>query len=374
VKTDGPWEPLHRSRAGRRHVRSLRELGRCLSAHLRDEPPPAPTDWADVVATAESYRLTPALWEAVGAADGLTVNMASRLQAQYAANVVALARMSDQLRNCLEALNRGGMQPMVLKGALAVLEGGSVLPARMMTDIDLLVSEDEFDRACAALRRIGYVVSPGPGASGRSASVARRSDLAAPIDLHRALGWGAVSRALPAAAVLGRASSRQDDGLTYRAMEPADQLAHAVVHSQSNDMAHRTGSIAVRQLYNFALLHHHLNDPNAWRRAVERLSHPEMRRVVGGHAALERYLFGLDLPVPEPTAGSRLHLARCVASYAVPYLADVETNLVLAFEAETMLERYPGSSPNAARARHVIGLLQGGLKTVRDEALKSRNR
>ena len=123
--------------------------------------------------------------------------------------------------------------------------------------------------------------------------------------------------------------------------------------------------IAVRQLYNFALLHHTLSDPAAWRRAVDRLSHPEMRRVVGGHAALQRYLFGLDLAVPEPTVASQLHLARCVASYAIPYLADIETNLVLAFAANTMTERYPGSSPNAARVRHLKGLFHGGMETVR---------
>jgi Uncharacterised nucleotidyltransferase len=373
VQTENQWEPLPRSRAGRRRVRELTDLCRCLSAHLRGEPPPVPADWAPVVATAESYRLTPALWEAVGATANLTENMASRLQAQYAANVVALSRMSDQLRDGLDALNRSGMQPVVLKGALAVLEGGPVLPARMMTDIDLLVAEEEFDRACDALRQIGYAVARGTGASGRSASVARRPDLGAPIDLHHSLGTGAVSRALPAQAVLGRASERQDDGLSYRAMDPADQLAHAVVHSQWKDKAHRTGAIAVRQLYNFALLHHHLNDPTAWRRAVERLSHPEMRPVVGGHAALERYLFGLDLPVPEPTVASRLHLARCVASFAIPYLTDIETNLLLAFRAETMTERYPGSSPNAARVRHGIGLLRSGVETVRGEVFKSRN-
>jgi hypothetical protein len=77
--------------------------------------------------------------------------------------------------------------------------------------------------------------------------------------------------------------------------------------------------------------------------------------------------------LPEPTVASRLHLARCVASYAVPYLVDIETNLVLAFEAEAMHERYPGSSPHAARVRHAIGLLHGGMETIRREGLKSRN-
>ena len=96
------WEPLHRASAGPRRVPgALTELCRCLSAHLRGEPPPVPSDWAAVVATAESYRVTPALWEAVGTEATLPEPLATRLQAQYAANVVALARMSDQVRHAL---------------------------------------------------------------------------------------------------------------------------------------------------------------------------------------------------------------------------------------------------------------------------------
>jgi hypothetical protein len=243
----------------------------------------------------------------------------------------------------------------------------------MMTDLDLLVADQEFEGACSALRHDGYVVYPAPGGAGRFEWVARRPDLAAPIDLHRALGVGAVARVLPVSDVLGRASESHVGGISYRVMHPADQLAHAVVHSQCNDKAHRTGSIALRQLHNFAVLHHHVSDPDAWPTAQDRLTHQGLRHVVGGHAALERYLFGLDLPVPQPSTAARLHLARCVVSAAIPHLSDIQTNLLLAFEAPTMTTRYPGASSGSARVRHAFGLLRGGMEAVRQEALRSRN-
>jgi hypothetical protein len=368
------WAPLPRPGAGRRRVRALIELCRCLSAQLRGDPLPMPTDWAAVAATAESHRLTPPLWEAIRDLNWIDERIRTRLRAEFAANVVTNARMSEQLRAGLLALNDHGVEPVVLKGALVLLDEETSQPARVMTDLDLLVADEEIEDASSALRRIGYDVFRGPGGAARFEWTARRNDLAAPIDLHRALGVDAVARALPASAILGRALRRHVDGLTYRILDPSDQLAHAVVHSQCNDMAHRTGSVALRQLYNFAVLHHRVSSPDAWRTAVLRLSNPELRHVVGGHAALERYLFGLDLPLPHPSAAARLHLARCLASYAIPHLCDIETNLILAFEVHSMTERHPGASANSARLRHAIGLLRGGMGPVRSEVLRPWNR
>jgi hypothetical protein len=242
-----------------------------------------------------------------------------------------------------------------------------------MTDLDLLVPDHEFEGACAALRQVGYVVFPAPGRAGQFEWAARRPDLAAPIDLHRALGVGVVAQALPVAAISQRSSRCDADGLSYRVLDPADQLAHAVVHSQCNDNAHRTGAIAPRQLHNFAALYYHVDDPGAWPAAVRRLDHPRLRRVVRGHAALQRYLFGIDLSVPEPDAISSLHLARCLATYAVPHASDVETNLLLAFAAPTMKDRYPDRSVASARMHHIMALLQNGVGSVKQEALRSRN-
>jgi hypothetical protein len=367
------WAPLPLPGAGRRRVRALIELGRVLAAHLGGDPLPVPSDWAAVAATAESYHLTPVLWEATRHTTGMDEGIITRLRAEYAANVVVNARMADQLRHALVALNRGGIEPVVLKGALQLLRQEATPPARMMTDIDLLVTPEDIDNACSALRQVGYDVYPGPGAAARFEWTARRPDLAAPIDLHHALGLGAVTRALPGSAVLERAVRHQREGVSYLVLEPADQLAHAVVHSQCNDRAHRTGAIALRQLYNFAVLYQDHGGTDAWRIAARRLTEAALPHVVGGHAALERHLFRLDLPVPEPNAAASLHLARCLVTYAVPHLSDVETNFLLTFETQNMTERYPGASTNSARLRHAVGLLRGGTDSVRSGALRSRN-
>ena len=305
---------------------------------------------------------------------GIEPAMTKRLQAEYAANVVATSRMSSQLRACIGALNRVGVEPLVLKGALGLLEWvGDSRPARVMGDIDLLVSNDDFAAACSALRQIGYVIHVGSGAAQRFEWSARHPDLSAEVDLHLALGSGAMERVLPVLAVLDRASRRQKEGLHYRAMSDADQLAHCVIHSQWNDKAHRTGSIPLRQLHNFAVLYHQISDPSAWSTAVRRL-HDGMRRVTSGHAALARYLFALDLPIPDQTIAGRAHLARCLCTYAIPHLSDIQTNLLLAFEAPTMTDRYPGSSSNSARLRHAVRLLKTGFGSVRTGLLETRNR
>jgi hypothetical protein len=306
---------------------------------------------------------------------GIEPAITRRLQAEYATNVVTTSRMSSQLRDCIRALNLVGVEPVLLKGALGLLEStGSSAPVRVMGDIDLLVADDDFAPTCSALRQIGYVIHMGPGAAHRFEWSARHPDLSAEIDLHQALGLGAMDRVLPVSTVLDRSSRRQTDGLHYRAMSEADQLAHCVIHSQWNDKAHRTGSIPLRQLHNFAVLYSQINDPSAWSTAVRWLQQRGMGRVTGGHAALERYLFALDLPTPDQTIAGRAHLTRCLFTYAIPHLSDIQTNLLLAFEAPTMTDRYPGSSSNSARLRHAVRVLRRGFGSIRTGLLETRNR
>jgi hypothetical protein len=368
-----PLQPLRRPGAGRRRVRALLDLGRCLSHSTVGLAAELRTSWDDVVATAEYFRLTPALWDVLGDGVDLDVSLTRRLRSEYAANVVANARLLRQLRTCLGAFNAAGIRPVVLKGAHELLKWPDPLPPRMMTDLDLLVGQAEWDGAVGALQQAGYSLQPGAGLSAGHEWTARHPEHPAPVDLHRALGSAVMKGALPASEVLARAENYTDGELHYRSLEPADQLAHAVVHSQCGDRAHRAGSIPMRQLHHFASLYRQLDDPGAWRTAVQRLTDSGLGRVVGGHAALERRIFSLDLPQPEPDAAARVHLARCLATYAVPGLSDAHTNLVLAFEAPTMAERYPDTPLYRARLRHALALLPGGLGSLRSARL-TRNR
>jgi Uncharacterised nucleotidyltransferase len=368
-----PLQPLHPPRVGRRRVNALLDLGRCLSAPKSGLSPDLRTDWGAVVATAEYFRLTPALWDAVGDRAEIEPALSQRLRAEYAANVVTNGRLLRQLRTCLRACNEAGLAPVVLKGAHELLKSPDTLPPRMMTDIDLLVGEDEWDRALDVLQHLGYGVYPGTGLSAGHEWTARHPEHAAPVDVHRALGSTAVARAMPTTEVLSRALDRVDGDLRYRVLEPADQLAHAVVHSQCSDRAHRTASVPLRQLHNFASLYRQLDDPESWRTAVGRLTECGLGRVVGGHAALERRIFALALAQPEPDTASRAHLARCLATYAVPGVSDTHTNLVLTFEAPTMAQRYPGTPLAVARLRHAALLSRGGMRSLHS-ALVTRNR
>ncbi len=367
--------PLEVPRGGRARVRALIDLCRSLATRINGAPLPRPTQWSGIVATAERYRLTPALFEALRHADTLRVldaDLAERLRAEYAANVVTNATLARQLRECLGALNRHGIEPVVLKGALALIEGPTP-SARMMTDLDVLVAGERMDDACDALGSIGYTILPGPGAAARFECSASRADLAAPIDLHRALGVGAVAEALATSHLLARATARQVDAVRYLALAPADQLAHAVVHPQCNDKAHRTGAISLRQLHNFALLYADLGDPAAWNAAVRRLHAVGLGSVVGAHAELQRHLFGLELAVPPSTFRTKAHVARCLATYAIPHLSDIETNALLAFEAPTMAARYPNTATASARLRHAFATARQGGRALRNEALRPRN-
>ncbi|MGH9028851.1 MAG: nucleotidyltransferase family protein, partial [Acidimicrobiales bacterium] len=86
------------------------------------EAPRAAEDLAQVVALAEEHLVAPSLWLALRDLEGLDPGLERRLRAHYAVNVVNTSRAFSQLRECVDALNRKGVAPVVLKGALGLLE------------------------------------------------------------------------------------------------------------------------------------------------------------------------------------------------------------------------------------------------------------
>ena len=357
---DEAWETLAPPRTPRRRLSTLHQLGRCLAAELHGTSVPTIDDWSGVAATAAWFRLTPALWQAVRDRADLPPSITARLRAAYARNVVTLSRLSTQLQDAIGALNEKGIRPVVLKGARELLRTDGVLPARMMTDIDLLVSPSELGVAVAALEEHGYHVLPGAGVSAAFEFTARRDDRPSPVDLHTAVGVGAVVDCLPTDALIARARGHDTDGLRFHVLEPADELAHAVLHSQLGDKAHQVGAIPLRQLHNFATLYVRDGSAAAWATALERLTAGGFGAVVGSYAELQRRFFNPTFDVPGPNVASRLHMTRCLATYAVPGLSDVELLLAQTFEAPNMALRYPGTSLWSARSTHLAHVLRAG--------------
>jgi hypothetical protein len=132
----------------------------------------------------------------------------------------------EVLIRAARALAPAGIVPVVLKGVWLQACIYAEHEFRVITDVDLLVSERDFERAITALMRAGWRRQSG---NASELSLAH-PELHLPIDLHRRLFTRGAFR-LSTDAVVER--SRVDHaafGASVRTMDPRDALAHLIGH------------------------------------------------------------------------------------------------------------------------------------------------
>jgi hypothetical protein len=157
---------------------------------------------------------------------------------------------------------------------------------------------------------------------------------------------------------LAAARASDGDGISYRLLSPAHVLLHNVLHSELQDLNHAVGGIAVRQLHTFAAICRRLDGANDVDEVRERLAAHGLQRLHESHTHLVRRLFGLDAG-PGPTFSARAHYARCLATFALGWPADVQRNLRFTFDPVYMRRRYGDGSLTRARLRHARSLWRG---------------
>lgn len=118
-----------------------------------------------VIALANHTLLTPALFSSLarsGAIELLPQDAREYLGFIHACNRQRNLRLRAQLDEAVAALNRCGIVPLLLKGAIPLfLSPVNRLPSRMTSDLDVGVEAAEEARARACLEELGYAQMPG---------------------------------------------------------------------------------------------------------------------------------------------------------------------------------------------------------------------
>src|SRR5262245_14984638 len=144
-------------------------LGRCLSIDkssgaveaLRQELAADGRDWHPFVRLANRHKITPTLWLLLcqkGCERVLPGDLQRYLAEIFQRNGRRNALLRQQACEAIAALNRDGIQPIILKGGLHLFDPRFDSATRMMADLDFLVPRQGFDTAVSTLRRIGYSI------------------------------------------------------------------------------------------------------------------------------------------------------------------------------------------------------------------------
>jgi hypothetical protein len=322
-----------------------------LLAGLRGVPTPG-ADWRSVIALSNHALLTPALCAALAASGGLTrlpADARQYLELMHALNRTRNLRLREQLFEAVAALNRRGITPHLVKGAVPLfLSPEDRLPSRMTSDLDIRVEPSDEAIARAALEDIGYAAVPGVRDLARSQDVGVVE--LAPCRRGPIEEWMVVE-------LSGRA-----------AVVPSVQTRawHWIAHDLLKEGDYWRGRIDLRHLHDLAELS--LNDGVDWTALRAAITSRRARNALDTQLLALQQLFGCET-ISDTTANFvvRLHHWRRVFSARRP-LAGAPLRLVgnLAWGAWRL------SSARDLRQRGTLDLANRACRTLLGRDLRAK--
>jgi hypothetical protein len=258
------------------------------------------TDWQRVVGHASIQFVLPAFGAALHDLDligSLDEELGAFLRAVHAANLERNCEIGDELVAAVGILNRAGIDPALLKGAIRLVDG--LYPDhgwRMLRDLDLLVPEARFEEAIKVLQVAGYAIA---GEVDESVVSLRRPNALIEVELHRELFRRPKEvRVLPAHEVLDQARLLRLGDVAFRLPSIEHQIVHLIGHSQIRHRGHAYGRISLRDRLEAAALMHPPTETLDWQHVAARFTGSGYRRLLLTFLLSLNDSFPLAVPVP----------------------------------------------------------------------------
>jgi hypothetical protein len=283
-------------------------------------------------------------------------------------------RQRDQLAAIVAALNRENIEPLLLKGArYLAAPPDSWAAARDMRDIDLLVPVSRAERAVEVLVALGYAAATAGIPIDHHLPEMTRAGEPSVVEIHtEALAFSA-RKILSTEEVWRRANRLSTDLGAFFVLPDEWQLLHALLNHQISDRGHVRRILAVKPLWEFAMLGGEVTE-RGWRVIAEHMAARGHADILGSFIVQAARLYGLPYPPGvEISPGARAHAAATMANAVAPdwlrrgsVLAD---EFRFAFARETLAVRYKLDPPDVSLAtigRHVRFLARhyrGRLRT-----------
>jgi Uncharacterised nucleotidyltransferase len=352
-------------RSPRRRVRALLSLCRILQSPPRGWP--ETSDWDDVLSVARELWVLPSLGYALR-----DVPAAELPREYYRENTLRNLRFRHQLIEAGQALNQAGIQPLLFKGALALVDGTVASPGyRGLGDLDLAVPTDALGIAADALGELGYAPDRTWVLLHPHVLPMTKRRVPGAIELHVELGSPRTAAVLPMAAAWSDSTEISFEGVRARALSPTHQVLHSVLHASVQDLGHAVAALPLRQLLTLAHLGRVHGSAVDWNAIRGQMDAHGLAKVFRDHVWLAHRLAGLALPDGSwGGRGERRHELRVLANFGLGWPAHVHRNLLDAFDRGYLDALYAhGDRPvKLARAwgRHAAHLLRrDGLGVVR---------
>jgi hypothetical protein len=228
--------------------------------------------------------------------------------------------LREGLVEIIGALNDAGIEPLVLKGAVSLLDGE---PAwRFMRDLDLAVAPEEAERAEVALRDRGFATFKEVSATHHHLDPLARDDVPGPVELHTRLCGRRARRVLDEARLQAEARATAAGGLRWRRLRPAHALLYGLVHHHFENRGAVFATISLKGLLEFADDLGRLDEAECAALAAALAGRPRLAAGFELWAAMAERLLGIAAPAAlTPGETARRRAGRIGARLLAPVAA-----------------------------------------------------
>ena len=332
-------------------------------------------DWDGTVRLARQARILGMLGHRLRDHDAAGRAVPERVQGHLRASINYAAYRSQlvymELRS-LEQVLPPEMPVALLKGAAYLLQVLPVARGRMPNDVDLLVSRADLDGAEAALKKAGWQSEVKDAYDERyyrdwshELPPLRHPGHPLEVDLHHTIA--PITSRTRADDALLFAGLQPIPGSRFLALDPRDQVLHAVIHLfQDSELAGE-----LRGLVDIdGLIRHHLAGEADWRELLVRAERHRASRVLWYALHYCRNWLGTPvpegLPLPPPPEAARRAMNWILPRTCLPRIPDTRPTLGQRIAATAAQLRYHRlRMPPALLARHLLHKSWVAIKPVR---------
>lgn len=255
--------------------------------------------WHRLIAFASSHFVLQALaapLKSVAAVDQVPSDVRDFLDAFHEANVDRNGHLLRALCDITQALNSKGVVPCLLKGAAILLTDDGTGPAswRFMSDLDLLVREEDLDSSVAAIKALGFVTADD---TYDPLLEAHYPPLISPcgtysVELHTRL-FGLDDFGLSPRAVIAEAASHAQSGAELLVPSMSHRIAHLLIHAQLHNRNHAIHRIVLKDVLDLSMLQQPNSTPINWTVLLAGFRDPGHREAVTALLEVWRRITGV---------------------------------------------------------------------------------
>ena len=294
---------------------SAAQDGRRLDAAAAKALSHGSADLLGLARLAGRHRVTPMLAACVADPElrqRLPADFVLYLEFVHTENRRRNAALRLQVRDIAACLNRIGIEPVLLKGAVRLVDGLYRDPGwRFMRDLDLLVARARLPDAIAQLAAAGYGLTQSaeswPEHHRHLPPLYRHGD-AAVVEIHSDV-LPKRHDLCPAEQLLGRSRLVEFDGARVRIPDTVDQLAQLIGHDRFDGYLRRSGTFMLRSVVEAALL---CREAGTADQLLDRAADAQMARCVRVRLGLAARLFPQYVRAPDIGVSERLQVGALI--------------------------------------------------------------